>query len=72
MALPNTFGELTENLLAQLLMVQCVDFVTDSYHPLSIKGIERARRGSSKRLPNKRSQDPKRLEDIPEKNRGTS
>lgn len=47
-ALPGTFGELAESLFKQLPHnSQRVDFVTDSYLPLSIKGLERARRGSA-------------------------
>lgn len=47
MSLPTTFGELAENIFRQLPKVQRVDFVTDSYHYMSIKGIERERRGAS-------------------------
>ena len=46
-SLPSTFGELAEYVFQQLPRAQRVDFVTDSYHPLSIKGLERSRRGSS-------------------------
>ena len=45
--LPDTFGELSESLFSQLPKEPRVDFVTDSYHPLSIKSVERNRRGSS-------------------------
>ena len=48
MSLPNTFGELSESIFAQLPNVRRVDFVTDSYHPFSIKGLERAQRGTAK------------------------
>jgi hypothetical protein len=44
--LPETFKDLAASIFAQL--PKRVDFVTDSYFPLSIKGIERERRGSSK------------------------
>ena len=47
-ALPSTFGELAECVFDQLPRAQHVDFVTDSYHPCSIKGVERSRRGSAK------------------------
>ena len=47
-SLPSTFGELTELVLDQLPRAQRIDFVTDSYHPCSIKDLERSRRGSSK------------------------
>ena len=46
-SLPSTFGELAEYVFQQLPRAQRVDFVTDSYHPRSIKGLERSRRGSS-------------------------
>ena len=46
-SLPSTFGELAEYVFQQLPRAQRVDFVTDSYHPLSIKGLERSRRDSS-------------------------
>ena len=47
-SLPSTFGELAECVFDQLPRAQRVDFVTDSYHPRSIKGVERSRRGSAK------------------------
>ena len=47
-SLPSTFGELAERVLDQLPRAQRIGFVTDSYHPCSIKGLERSRRGSSK------------------------
>ena len=47
-ALPSTFGELSEKIFLQLPCVKRVDFITDSYHSLSIKRIERERRGSSR------------------------
>ena len=47
-ALPDTFGELAIKMFDQLPKVPRVDFVTDSYFPLSIKNIERKRRGSDK------------------------
>ena len=47
-SLPSTFGELAERVLDQLPRAQRTDFVTDSYHPCLIKGLERSRRGSSK------------------------
>ena len=47
-SLPSTFGELAECVFDQLPRAQRVDFVTDSYHPCSIKGVERSRRGSAK------------------------
>ena len=46
-SLPSTFGELAECVLQQLPRAQRVDFVTDSCHSRSIKGVERSRRGSS-------------------------
>ena len=46
-SLPSTFGELAEYVFQQLPRAQRVDFVTDSYHPPLIKGLERSRRGSS-------------------------
>ncbi|XP_041373542.1 uncharacterized protein LOC121386637 [Gigantopelta aegis] len=46
-ALLSTFGELADSIFDQLPKVQRVDFVSDSYLPLSIKGIERARGCSS-------------------------
>ena len=46
-SLPSTFGELADYVFQQLLRAQRVDFVTDSYHPRLIKGLERSRRGSS-------------------------
>ena len=48
MSLPDTFGELSESIFAQLPNVRRVDFVTDSCHPFSIKGLERAQRGTAK------------------------
>ena len=42
--LANTFGELAESIFEQLPRIQLLDFVTDTYLPLSIKGTERARR----------------------------
>ena len=50
-SLPSTFGQLAERVLDQLPRAQRIDFVTDSYHPCSIKGLERSRRGSSKTHP---------------------
>ena len=47
-SLPSTFGELTEYVFQQLPRAQRVDFVTDSYHPHSIKELERSIRCSSK------------------------
>ena len=47
-SLPSTFGELAECVFDQLPRAQRVDFVTDCYHPCSIKGVERFRRGSAK------------------------
>ena len=47
-SLSSTFGELAECVFDQLPRAQHVDFVTDSYHPCSIKGVERSRRGSAK------------------------
>ena len=47
-ALPTTFGELTESILDQLPKVELTDFITDKYEALSIKAIERMRRGSTK------------------------
>ena len=47
-ALPNTFGELATKMFDQLPKVPRVDFVTDSYFPMSIKNIERKRRRSDK------------------------
>ena len=47
-ALPSTFGEFASNIFDQLPNVPRVDFVTDSYLPMSIKSIERDRRGKSK------------------------
>ena len=47
-SLPSTFGELAECVFDQLPRAQRVDFVTDSYHPCSIKGVKRSRRGSAK------------------------
>lgn len=47
-ALPNTFGELAESIFDQLPNVDRVDFITDKYEVLSIKAIERMRRGSTK------------------------
>ena len=41
-----TFGELAEYVFQELPRGQRVDFVTDSYHSRSIKGLERSRRGS--------------------------
>ena len=46
--LPTTFGELAESTLDQLPKVELVDFITDKYEALSIKAIERMRRGSTK------------------------
>jgi hypothetical protein len=46
-ALPSTFGELTDSLFAQLPNVSRVDYVTDSYFQNSIKSMERNRRGTS-------------------------
>ena len=46
-SLPSTFGGLTEYVFQQLPRAQRVDIVTDPYHPRSIKGLERSRRGSS-------------------------
>ena len=45
-ALPSTLGELAEYLFEQLPKEKRVVFVTYSYHTLSVKGIERDRRGS--------------------------
>ena len=45
-SLPSTFGELAEYVFQELPRGQRVDFVTDSYHSRSIKGLERSRRGS--------------------------
>ena len=39
-SLPSTFGELAAYAFQQLPRAQRVDFVTDSYHPRSIKGLE--------------------------------
>ena len=38
--------EVDEAILNQLPKVNCVDFVTDTYYPQSIKSYERQRRGS--------------------------
>ena len=46
-SLPSTFGELAGYVFQRLPRAQRVDFLTDSYHPRSIKGVERSRRGSS-------------------------
>ncbi|KAK3728506.1 hypothetical protein QZH41_002367 [Actinostola sp. cb2023] len=46
-AIPSTFGDLADSVFEQLPKVHRVDFVTDSYHPLSIKEVERSRRGTS-------------------------
>ena len=46
-SLPSTLGELPEYVFPQLPRAQRVDFVTDSYHPRSIKELERSIRGSS-------------------------
>ena len=46
-SLPSTFGELGEYVFQQLPIAQRVDFLTDSYHPRSIKELERSLRGSS-------------------------
>ena len=46
-SLPSTFGKLAEYVFQQLPIAQRVDFVTDSYHPRSIKELERSIRGSS-------------------------
>ena len=45
-SLPSTFGELAEYVFQQLHRAQRVDFVTESYHSRSIKGLERSRRSS--------------------------
>ena len=47
-SLPSTFGELAECVFDQLPRAHRVNFVTDFYHPCSIKGVERSRRGSAK------------------------
>ena len=47
-ALPTTFGELAESILDQLPKAELVDFIIDKYEALSIKAIERMRRGSTK------------------------
>lgn len=46
-SLPGTFGELTDSVFEQLPKAERVDFVSDSYQPLSIKDVERCRRGMS-------------------------
>ena len=46
-SLPSMFGELAEYVFQQLPRAERLDFVTDSYHSRSIKGLERSRRGSS-------------------------
>ena len=46
-ALPTTFEELAESILDQLPKVELVDFITDKYEALSVKAIERMRRGST-------------------------
>ena len=46
--LPDTFKELAANVFKQLPKMKRVDFVTDTYLPLSVKGLERERRGTSK------------------------
>ena len=46
-SLPSTLVELPEYVFQQLPRAQRVDFVTDSYHPRSIKELERSIRGSS-------------------------
>ena len=40
-SLPATFGELVENIFQQLPQKESIHLVTDCYHPMSIKGIER-------------------------------
>ena len=47
-SLPSTFGELVECVFDLLPQAQRVDFVADSYHPCSIKGVERSRGGYAK------------------------
>ena len=61
-----TFRELAEYVFQQLPRAQRVDVVTDSYHPPSIKGLKRSRRGSSearlvKRPSTKASRDWKKI-----------
>ncbi len=46
-ALPNTFADLAESLYHQMPKAERVDFVTNTYHPLSIKTNERQRRGTT-------------------------
>lgn len=48
MNLPNTFEELAATIFDQLPKTQRLDFVTDSYWKLSVKSLERARRGCGK------------------------
>ena len=45
--IPETFEDVAENVFSVLPKTNRVDFVTDSYHPNSIKSFERYRRGSS-------------------------
>ena len=44
--IPDNFGGLAETLFDQFPKEARVDFVTDSYYPYSVKGLERSRRGS--------------------------
>ena len=44
--IPDTFEGVAETVFNQLQKVNRVDFVTDTYHPQSIKSYERQRRGS--------------------------
>ena len=44
--IPDTFEQLCEKVFYQLPNAKRIDIVTDSYHPTSIKTIERNRRGS--------------------------
>ena len=44
--IPDNFGGLAETLFDQLPKEARVHFVTDSYYPYSVKGLERSRRGS--------------------------
>jgi hypothetical protein len=46
-ALPQTFGELSEKVFSVLPKVKRLDFVTDTYKDNSIKAAERSRRGTS-------------------------
>ena len=48
--LPETFGDLAQRIFFLLPTTKRVDFVTDTYHELSIKNVERDRRGTSQQF----------------------